>query len=99
MSTLHPILQSALLQSMYSIHSADTKCKTAVQYDWFCYVLFLWANENSSMGRGLEHFETQRWVPVFYVPSLRSLALLGLEHQQEQHICTDYKYGVNIGIE
>lgn len=51
------------------------------------------------MGRGLEHFETQRWVPVFYVPSLRSLALLGLEHQQEQHICTDYKYGVNIGIE
>ena len=98
MSTLHPILQSALLLSMYSIYSADTKCKTAMQSDWFWYVLFLWANENSSMRRGLEHFETRKWVPVFYVSSLQPLALLGLEHRQEQHICrlwSKYWYGIN----
>jgi len=44
------------VNSTHSIQYADTKSKTVIQSDWRWYVLFLWANENSSVGHGLEHF-------------------------------------------
>lgn len=94
MFILYPIPQSALLQRMYSLHSADTKCKIRVQSDWPCFVLFLWANENSSVGRSLEHCETRRWVPVFYVPSLQLPFWDGNFDTYVQS--TDY--GVDIGM-